>query len=123
VKVDINADNFAEQTRFWPSTLSNQLASPVYATPAGRSGLSSNTYTRSPDQVGRPSPIKLSVEGEFHGCTLVRRRFLNVVDNDDFDRTFPRLQLEPELPLHSREDRGAFGRHALVHVEIKIEIK
>jgi hypothetical protein len=30
---------------------------------------------------------------------LVYRRFLNVVDNDDFDRTFPRLQLEPAETL------------------------
>jgi hypothetical protein len=67
----------------------------------------------------------LSDEGEFQSCSLVlvHRRFLNMVDNDDFDWTFPRLQLEPELPLHSLENGGAFGRHALVHVEIKIEIK
>jgi hypothetical protein len=33
----------------------------------------------------------LSDEGEFQSCSLVHRRFLNMVDNDDFDRTFPRL--------------------------------
>jgi hypothetical protein len=33
----------------------------------------------------------LSDEGEFQGCSLVYRRLLNMVDNDDFDRTFPRL--------------------------------
>ena len=67
----------------------------------------------------------LSDEGEFQSCSLVlvHRRFLNMVDNDDLDRTFPCLQFEPELPLHSLENSGAFGRHALVHVEIKIEIK
>jgi hypothetical protein len=66
---------------------------------------------------------ELPDEGEFQGCTLVHRRFLNMVDNDDFDRTFARLQLEPELPLHSLENCGSFRRHALIHIEIKIEIK
>lgn len=37
---------------------------------------------------------------------LVCRRFLHVLDHDDINRTNSRLQLQPELLLHRREDGG-----------------
>ena len=67
-------------------------------------------------------PDELLDEGEFQGCGLVRGWFLNMIDYDDFNRTFLRLQLEAN-PLHSLENRGAFIRLAFVHVEVQIEVK
>jgi hypothetical protein len=94
----------------------------IYTTALGRTW----TFKQNISAFFRPSwateSDELLDEGEFQGCGLVRRRFLNMVDNDDFDQTFPRLQLEPELPLHSLENCGAFRRRAFVHVEVQIEV-
>jgi len=45
-----------------------------------------------------------------------------MVDDHDFDRTFSRLQLQPELPLDRLENRGAFKRLTLIHVEVQIDV-
>ena len=39
-------------------------------------------------------------EGEFQGWGLVRGWFLNMIDYDDFNRTFLRLQLRKSWGLH-----------------------
>src|SRR5271154_5775229 len=53
--------------------------------------------------------------------SLVRGRLLNVIDNDNFDRAFSRLQFEAD-PLYGLENRGAFIRLAFVYVEIQVDV-
>lgn len=38
---------------------------------------------------------------------LILYGFLRVVDHEDFNRTFSRLQLKPQLLLHRSEEGGA----------------
>ena len=53
----------------------------------------------------------------------MRRGFLDVADDDDVGGTFPRLQFEPKLPLHSLKHGGTVKRPTFIHVEVQIEVK